>query len=117
MARLRKMDAISQRAARWGIETRYRDAFGHERVADRDGVADLLELLSGREDAPRRLIDRTLVLRHGRQTRIRVHAPARSKLHWEICADAGVQSGNGRGSHIVLPSDLPIGTFQLRMNV
>jgi 4-alpha-glucanotransferase len=111
------MDAISQRAARCGVETRYRDAFGHERVADRDAVADLIELLSARGDPPRRLIDRTVVLRHGRPTRLRVHAPARSKVRWEILADTGSWSGEGRGSHVTLPDDLPIGTFRLRVDV
>jgi 4-alpha-glucanotransferase len=111
------MDANLRRAARWGIETRYRDAFGRERVADPEAVADLIELLSARGDAPRRLIYPTVVLRHGRPTRVRVQAPARSKLGWEIFADAGLRSGEGRGSHITLPGDLPIGTFRLRVNV
>ena len=62
---------------------------------------------------PRRLIDPTVVLRHGRPTRLRVRAPARSKVRWEIFADAGLRSGEGRGSHITLPGDLPIGTFRL----
>jgi len=111
------MDAILQRAAQWGIETRYRDAFGHERVADRGAVADLIELLSARGGVPRRLIDPTVVLRHGRRTRLRVDAPSGSKLRWEIFADASLRSGEGRASHITLPGDLPTGTFRLRVNV
>ena len=50
------MDPIFERAARWGLETEYRDAFGQPRSVERDVLCKLLDSLAADGEPPKRML-------------------------------------------------------------
>jgi 4-alpha-glucanotransferase len=109
------MDRIYADAAQWGIETQYRDAYGHMRAVGSDTLKRLAGMLAGdREPAPR-LVAQTVVLRRGREKPLPVNAPPNARIRWEIVAEERLAQGEAVASDVTLPHDLPLGTYRLRL--
>src|SRR6516162_7325023 len=96
-------DSILERAARWGIDTEYQDAFGRVQAADPQAISQLLHALSAEREPPPRILPRTIVLRQGGSHDVRVDAPAGVALRWEIGAVRTVANGGGSAPRLLLP--------------
>jgi hypothetical protein len=55
------MDGILERAARWGLETEYRDGFGNLRTVEPEMLARFLDTLAAGRDVADRILPRTIV--------------------------------------------------------
>ncbi len=110
------MDDIHGRAAQWGIETEYRDAFGQHRTADASVLSQIIDILSAGGDAGQRVTPRSIALRRGRAAEIRIDAPPGCAVRWTISAAEAV-TGEGVAPSIALPADLPIGSFNIEFSV
>jgi 4-alpha-glucanotransferase len=109
------MDSIEERAARWGIESQYHDAFGRLCQVEPDVLNQLSELLAGNgEPAPRR-IPTTIVIRHNREASATLQAPPGTRVTWTIDGGETIAQGVGEAPVVHLPPDLPIGSFTLHM--
>jgi 4-alpha-glucanotransferase len=109
------MYSIEERAARWGIESQYHDAFGRLCRVEPDVLNQLCELLGGaRELAPRRL-PTTIVIRHNHDALVTLRAPPGTQVMWTIYGEETIAEGAGEAPVVHLPADLPIGTFTLRI--
>jgi 4-alpha-glucanotransferase len=111
------MDNISERAAQWGIETEYRDAFGRQRTAEPQVLSRVIDIFAADGEPGRRFSPRTAVLRRGRETQIHLEAPAGSPVRWKIWAAEPIAEGEGVSPLVPLPADLPLGTFSLDLTV
>jgi 4-alpha-glucanotransferase len=109
------MDSVQARAVRWGIATEYYDAQGRLRQIEPEALSRLLDALSKNEDTPARLVPRTIVVRRNREARAHVDAPSGNAVHWEIMTDGAFARGEGSPPTIVLPNDLPIGSFRFKL--
>jgi 4-alpha-glucanotransferase len=109
------MDSIEERAARWGIESQYHDAFGRLRHVEPEVLNQIRELLAGsREPAPRRL-PCTVVIRHNRDASVTLHAPQGTPVTWRIDGEETIAQGTGEAPVLRLSAELPIGSFTLRL--
>lgn len=110
------MDRIEERAAHWGIESQYHDAFGRLCLVEPAALSRLVELLSrdGKQE-PRR-VPHTVVLRPYRNSSVPVYAPAGTGVVWTIEDPARIAQGVGEAPHLRMPDDLPLGSFTLRVN-
>jgi 4-alpha-glucanotransferase len=119
MARPRSKSAlgtISERAALWGIDTQFKDAFGQQRQADPEVVARLLHAFAAGGEPGPRMLPRTVVLRWGSDNAVRIEGPAGGlALCWEILSDRTVATGSGSSPRLMLPENLPAGLFRLRV--
>jgi 4-alpha-glucanotransferase len=111
------MDRIDERAAHWGIATEYLDARGQPRRADADTLSLLLDVLSRNDDPARRFTPATVISRRGQDSQVRVDAPPGTPVRWEISGDAPIARGEGHAPTILLPNDLPIGSFRLQLTL
>ena len=57
------MNDILERAARCGLETEYRDAFGHLQSVEPEVLVRLLDSLATGAEEPTQLLPRTVVVR------------------------------------------------------
>lgn len=108
-------DTIVGRAALWGIDTQFKDAFGQQRQADPKVVARLLRAFAAGGEPGPRMLSRTVVLRRGSDNAVRIEGPAGSALRWEIHSDRTVATGSGSSPLLILPENLPAGLFRLRV--
>jgi 4-alpha-glucanotransferase len=108
-------DRTAKRAARWGVETHFRDAQGRRRTADPQALARVLAALAGGEPPAPRLRSRTVILRHGPGARVRIKKDARTPVRWEIFSDERIEGGESVSSILVLPDDLPPGVYGLKI--
>jgi 4-alpha-glucanotransferase len=107
-------DTIVGRAALWGIDTQFEDAFGQQRQADPEVVARLVRAFAaGGEPGPRRL-PRTVVVRGGNNT-VPIEGPAGQALRWEVFSDRTLATGTGGPPRLILPENLPTGLLRLRV--
>ena len=109
------MDSIFERAALWGIETQYRDGFGRLRTVEPDVLARLLDTIVPKGEFAARMLPRTIVLRAPCDGSVRVAAAAGLALRWQIFSDELIAEGNDVSPLLMLPQQLPIGTFRLRV--
>jgi 4-alpha-glucanotransferase len=110
------MTGISERAAQWGIETEYWDAYGRRCIVGPEVVERLVEVLSVAGDEAARIAPKTIVLRQGSShSRLALNAPDHSTIRWQISLDQGTISGEGVSPSIALPDNLPVGTFRLHI--
>jgi 4-alpha-glucanotransferase len=111
------MDRIEDRAARWGIESQYHDAFGRLCSVPPDVLSRLLELLAqNSEPAPRRVSSTVVVVRSGRDASVSLQAPAGTPVTWTIeDGKTTVAQGAGEAPIVHLPAGLPVGSFTLRI--
>jgi 4-alpha-glucanotransferase len=108
-------EGLAKRAARWGVETQFRDAFGSEQRADPEGLARVLGAVAGMEKPAPRLAPSTVVLRQGQGARLRLKRNAHTPLRWEIFEQARIVGGESVSSTIALPADLPLGIYGLKI--
>jgi hypothetical protein len=78
------MDGIFERAARWGVETEYRDGFGNLRTVAPEVLARILEALAAGGDGSERILPRTIVLRSGAEQVLHLAGSEGERLRWEI---------------------------------
>jgi 4-alpha-glucanotransferase len=109
-------DTIAGRAALWGIETQYKDAFGQQRQAAPEVVTRLLRAFAaGGEPGGPRMLPRSVVLRRGGNNAVGIEAPAGLALRWQVLSDRIVAAGNGSSPRLLLPDHLPAGVLRLRV--
>src|SRR6516164_4938064 len=76
------MDRVFERAAFWGLETEYRDAFGQLRTVEPEVLTRILEALAVGGDGADRMLPRTvLVCGHADQP-LRLAAAGGLPLRW-----------------------------------
>jgi 4-alpha-glucanotransferase len=110
------MNSLHDRAVALGIATEYRDAQGRSRIVDDDTLGPLIDALSA-ADPDSGLLQRTAVIRRNRDSRLPVDAPPGTPVQWEILAETPLAQGEADAPSILLPADLPIGNFRLRLRV
>jgi 4-alpha-glucanotransferase len=111
------MDPIFERAARWGLETEYRDAFGQHRLVERDVLCKLLDSLAADGEPPKRMLPRTVVVRGDAGRSVQLAATEGVPLLWEIGSEQMIAQGEGFSPLLELPPGLPHGVFRLRVTV
>jgi 4-alpha-glucanotransferase len=124
------VEQIYKRAARLGIETQFRDAQGLQQVAHPEALARVIAALAGGNQLTRRLLPRTVVVRHGQGLRLSLSTDPRTEVRWEIFPEANfstadlsdanlsiatIATGTSNAASLVLPDDLPLGTYGLRV--
>jgi 4-alpha-glucanotransferase len=109
------MDPIFERAALWGIETRYHDAFGHLRTVEPEMLARLLGAVAADDAAAARMLPRTIVCRDGRERTVAVVAAEGQALRWQIAGEQTIAEGEGSGPSLTLPRGLPNGLWRLQV--
>src|SRR6185295_3049786 len=107
------MDQICRRAALWGLDTEYRDAFGNIQIVQPTVLARLLDLLP--EDPPKNgPLPASVIVREGSGSEKRLGASGGFPLRWTVLAEHNpIASGVGAFSSLSLPNHVPPGTFQL----
>ena len=111
------MDAIQERAARWGIESQYHDAFGRLRIVEPETLSRLQQLLSGDREPPQRRVPATVVIRGGREASVTLQAPPGTPATWTIDGAETIGQGIGEAPVIRLPAGLPVGSYTLRIGL
>jgi 4-alpha-glucanotransferase len=109
------MDRIEERAARWGIESQYHDAFGRSCSAAPETLNRLLEMLGHNREPAQRRVPQTVVVRSNREASVSLQAPPGVPIAWSIKAEDTVAQGVGEAPVVRLPADLPVGTFTLQV--
>jgi 4-alpha-glucanotransferase len=112
------MDSVVERAAHWGLETEYRDAFGQQRSVDPQVLAKLLDSLAARGVMPERILPRTLVVRGETSRTIHLAAAEGMPVRWEIRSEQdAIAQGEATSPWLQLPEGLPGGVFSLHVAV
>jgi 4-alpha-glucanotransferase len=109
------MDGILERAARWGLETEYRDAFGNLRTAEPEVLARILEALAAGREACERMSPRTLVMHDHVEHCLAVAEGL--PVRWEIFSQHKIAEGQGIAPVLALPPIPQNGIFRLRVTV
>ncbi len=109
------MERIEERAARWGIESQYRDAFGRLCSASPETLSRLLELLAQDREPAQPRVPQTVVVRSNREASVSLQAPPGTRVAWTIEADETLAHGVGEAPVVRLPADLPVGSCTLRV--
>src|SRR5262249_39780462 len=111
------MDRVFEQAALWGLETEYRDAFGHLRTVEPKVLTRILEALAVGGDRADRMLPRTvLVCGHADQP-LRLAAAGGLPLRWKIVSEHKIAEGEDTSPLIILPDALQNGIFRLRVTV
>jgi 4-alpha-glucanotransferase len=111
------MNDIVQRAARCGLETEYRDAFGRLQSVEPEVLARLIHSLAAGEEGPARLLPRTVVVRGQAHSPLHLAVPESLPLRWEIWSEQKIAGGEVMSPVLHLPHDLPHGIFRLHVTV
>jgi 4-alpha-glucanotransferase len=112
------MDRLFERAARWGIETQYRDGRGTQRSVGPEALARVLAIIADSNRPRRRLLPQTVVVRNGLGLSLRLRTRAPITVRWGILShekDGKIAGGESASSVIELPDDLPTGTYRLKV--
>jgi len=109
------MNDILERAARYGLETEYRDAFGHLQSVEPEVLARLLDSLATGGEEPTQLLPRTVVVRGQDGRLLHLAVPEGVSLRWEIWSEQRIAHGEGNSPVLHLPQDLPHGVFRLHV--
>ena len=110
------MDGIFERAARWGVETEYRDGFGNLRTVAPEVLARILEALAAGGDGSERILPRTIVLRSGAEQVLHLAGSEGERLRWEIVSEGKIAAGEATSAQLTLPA-LQDGVFRLRVQI
>lgn len=110
------MDRIHERAAQWGIDTRYHDAFGRLREVSPETLQRLTSLIAGKDEPARSRLPGTIILRRDREPRVFLAAAHGAPIAWTIAGRDVIARGEGHAPELWLPKDLPVGTFTLRVD-
>ena len=111
------MDRIFERAASWGIETQYQDGFGRLRTVEPDVLSRLLDAIAPDGELAARMLPRTIVIRAQHDRTVRLAAAEGLALRWEIFSEQKIAEGRGISPLLMLPQELPIGIFRLRVTI
>src|SRR6201982_2208934 len=109
------MDRVFERAALWGLETEYRDAFGNVRTVEPQVLARILEVLAAGRDAAPRMLPRSIVIRGDEA--LRLAAVEGLPLRWQIFSERKIAEGEGASPLLALPRTLQNGIFLLRVTL
>src|ERR1700682_311482 len=108
-----RMDPFT-RAKNLGIQTEFLNGQGHRHVTDADALKIILDALPVR--APHRFLQQGVVVRSGRLARTELSHAATFPLRWKIVAGLKViAQGESHDRVIVWPSDVPVGSYRLRL--
>jgi 4-alpha-glucanotransferase len=111
------MNNILECAARCGLETEYRDAFGRLQSVEPEVLARLLDSLAAGGEEPTRLLPRTVVVRGQADRSVHLTVPEGLPFRWEITSDGKIAEGEGVSPALHLPENLPHGVFRLHVTV
>jgi 4-alpha-glucanotransferase len=113
------MNSVNEQAARRGIQTAYQDAFGHRHVVPPEVLACLVESIPLESMAQDRMLAPTIVARRGQPLWLALSTSCDTSglIRWGIFAPERIVGGEAAASPIRLPSDLPVGTFELEVTV
>src|SRR5207342_2121413 len=111
------MNDILERAARCGLETEYRDAFGQLQSVEPEVLARLLDSLAVGGEEPPRMLPRTVVIRGQADRSLHLSVPEGLPLWWEIWSEQKITDGEGASPVLHLPQGLPHGVFRLHVRV
>ena len=111
------MDRIFERAALWGLETEYRDAFGNLRSVEPEVLVRILDALAAGADVADRMLPRTVVIRDDADHPLRLAAIEGLPLRWEIVSEHKIVEGESTSPLLMLPRALQDGVFRLRVTV
>ena len=113
------MNSVNEQAALRGIETAYQDAFGHLHGVPVEVVARLVQSIPLDAAAQERMLAPTVVVRRGHELWLAVSTfcGASGSIRWGIFAPEKIVAGEAAASPIRLPSDLPVGTYDLEVSV
>jgi 4-alpha-glucanotransferase len=111
------MDHVFERAALWGLETEYRDAFGRLRTVEPEVLTRILEALAAGPDAANRMLPRSIVIRGHADEPLRLAAVEGLPLRWELFSEQKIAEGEGTSPLLALPPALQNGIFRLRVTV
>lgn len=111
------MNDILERAARCGLETEYRDAFGQLQSVEPEILARLLDSLAVGGEEPPRMLPRTVVIRGQADRSLHLSVPEGLPLWWEIWSEQKITDGEGVSPVLHLPQGLPHGVFRLHVRV
>jgi 4-alpha-glucanotransferase len=107
------MDLFTK-AAELGIQTEFIDGQGHRHVTETAALEIILNALPAQ--APRRFLDRPVVLRSGQPAPTRFRDAVTLPIKWKIVAGLKViAGGETRDRTIAWPADLPIGSYRLHL--
>jgi len=109
------MDRIDERAAQWGIETNYHDAFGRLREVAPEVLSRFVQLLSGNGEPAQRRVPSTVVVRSNREALLSLQALPGTRVTWTIEGKETIAQGVGEAPVVRLPIELPVGSFTLRI--
>ena len=110
------MDGIFERAARWGVQTEYRDGLGNLRTVEPEVLARILAALAAGGDGPQRILPRTIMVRSDADQVLRLAGSEGEPLHWEILSERKFAAGEATSAQLTLPA-LDDGIFRLRVTV
>jgi 4-alpha-glucanotransferase len=112
-----EMDQIFERAAVWGLETDYRDAFGKMQAVEPAVLSRLLEAFPVQGPSAR-VVPRSVVFRPGAERVIRLDSPDGVPIHWALRSRAGYRAeGTAVSRRLTLPADLPDDVFHLDVTI
>jgi 4-alpha-glucanotransferase len=110
------MDPVVARAAHWGLETEYRDAFGQLRSVEPQILAKLLASIAAGGQMPERMLPRTVIVRGGVGRIVRLAAAEDRPVRWDIWSEQRkVAQGEGTSPSLQLPEGLANGAFTLHV--
>ena len=111
------MSDILERAARCGLETEYRDAFGQLQSVEPEVLARLLDSLAVGGEEPPRMLPRTVVVRGQADRSLHLSVPEGLPYRWEVWSEQKIVDGEGFSPVLHLPKGLPLGVFRLHVRV
>ncbi len=107
------MDLLTK-AREFGIQTEFVDAQGHHRTTDAAALQVVLDALA--TQPPRRLLKSAVAVRAGQQSITELGDLAALPIKWEVrSGKKTVAKGEAASRSIHWPSDLPVGSYRLRL--
>jgi len=110
------MDGNFERAARWGVETEYRDGLGNLRTVEPEVLARILGALATGGGGAQRILPRTIMVRSDADRVLRLAGSEGEPLRWEILSERKFATGAATSAQLTLPA-LDDGIFRLRVTV
>jgi 4-alpha-glucanotransferase len=107
---------IFERAKRLGVDTEYRDGFGHLRTVEPEVLARIIDALAAGGDGAERMLPRTILVRENTEQPLRLTAAEGQPLRWEIVSGQKIAEGESTSPLLTLPV-LQNGVFELRVTV
>ena len=74
---------IFERAKRLGVDTEYRDGFGHLRTVEPEVLVRILDALAAAGDGAERMLPRTILVRKNTEQPLRLAAAEGQPLRWD----------------------------------